>query len=60
MNYEGPKVPNLLPIVVMMGQGLALLALQDGPTAARIFRQVLAMDPGDAEARNSFKRAKGE
>lgn len=44
----------------LMGQGLAFLALQNRPAAAGIFRQVLAMDPGNGEARKSLKRAEGE
>ena len=44
----------------LMGQGLALLALQNAPAAAGIFRQILAMDPGNAEAKESLKRAEGK
>lgn len=44
----------------LIGQGLAFLALQNRPAAAGIFRQVLAMDPGNVEARNSLKKAEGE
>jgi hypothetical protein len=40
-----------------MGHELAFLALRNKPGAAAIFRQVLAMDPGNKEAKNSLKGA---
>lgn len=44
----------------LVGQGLAFLALQNRAAAAGIFRQVLAMDPGNDEAKDLLKRAEGE
>lgn len=44
----------------LMGQGLAFLDLQDKPAAIRMFRQVLATDPGNDEAKAYLKRAKTE
>ena len=44
----------------LMGQGLAFLALQNKPAAAEMFRQVLAMDPANGEAKDSLKRAETE
>ena len=41
----------------LMGLGLAFLALQNKPAAAGMFRKVLALNPDNKEARDSFSRA---
>ncbi|HUX09971.1 MAG TPA: tetratricopeptide repeat protein, partial [Terriglobia bacterium] len=44
----------------LVGQGLAFLALQNKSAAIQLFRQVLAMDPGNEEAKGYLKRAETE
>jgi tetratricopeptide (TPR) repeat protein len=45
---------------VLVGEGLAFLALQNKQAAAQIFRKVLGMDPSNAEAAGYLKRAESE
>lgn len=44
----------------LVGQGLAFLALRDRVAAARMFRQALAANPGNEEAKNYLKKAEAE
>ena len=41
----------------LVGQGLAFLALGNRSAAAGMFRQALALDPGNVEARKGLKKA---